>query len=58
MEMNRLDLTHGMLRHILNDKIHLSPVKSPQKILDVGTGTGIWAIEMGKVQAHYLLLSH
>lgn len=26
--------------------LHLAPLVSPMKILDIGTGTGIWAIEM------------
>lgn len=30
----------------LDRKLHLAPVKNPQRILDVGTGTGIWAIDM------------
>ncbi|KAI9651568.1 MAG: hypothetical protein M1829_002688 [Trizodia sp. TS-e1964] len=47
-EMDRLDLTHGMIQFILDGKIHLSKIGSePHHILDVGTGTGIWAIEMG-----------
>ncbi|KAI9752002.1 MAG: bifunctional farnesyl-diphosphate farnesyltransferase/squalene synthase [Chaenotheca gracillima] len=46
-EMDRLDLTHGMLRLILKNKLFLAPIGSkPQRILDIGTGTGIWAIEM------------
>lgn len=27
-------------------ELHLAPVKDPHEILDVGTGTGIWAIQM------------
>ena len=29
-------------------KIHLSPLKNPGRVLDIGTGTGIWAIEFGR----------
>ena len=32
----------------LHDEMHLSPVKNPRQVLDIGTGTGIWAIEFGK----------
>ncbi|KAI9684766.1 MAG: hypothetical protein M1829_000141 [Trizodia sp. TS-e1964] len=47
-ELDRLDLTHGMLRLILDGRIHLAPIgKEPRRILDIGTGSGIWAIEMG-----------
>ncbi|KAL9597322.1 MAG: hypothetical protein Q9179_004308 [Wetmoreana sp. 5 TL-2023] len=46
-ELDRLDLTHQKLRILLNDRLLLCPVKNPERILDVGTGTGIWAIEYG-----------
>ncbi len=47
-ELDRLDLTHQMFRLVLNDRLHLAPIENgPIKILDIGTGTGIWAIEMG-----------
>jgi ubiquinone/menaquinone biosynthesis C-methylase UbiE len=26
------------------DKLYLAPLENPQKVLDVGTGTGIWAM--------------
>ena len=28
----------------LEDKLNLAPVENPQMVLDVGTGTGIWAM--------------
>ena len=40
-----LDLHHEILLHILEGKIHLAPVENPAAILDIGTGTGIWAID-------------
>jgi ribosomal protein L11 methylase PrmA len=30
---------------LLKGEIIKAPVKNPQKILDLGTGTGIWAID-------------
>lgn len=46
-ELDRLDLTHQMLRITLGDKLFLAPIgEKPKNILDIGTGTGIWAIEM------------
>lgn len=31
-----------------------APLKDPKRILDIGTGTGKWAIEMGTYTAHRL----
>ncbi len=33
------------LRLVLNDKLFLAPLENPTAILDVGTGTGIWAMD-------------
>ncbi|MCJ1462584.1 hypothetical protein MMC07_001186 [Pseudocyphellaria aurata] len=48
-ELDRLDLMHQMIRIISRDQLHLAPLddKKPMTVLDIGTGTGIWAIEMG-----------
>ncbi|KAH8423768.1 class I SAM-dependent methyltransferase [Aspergillus melleus] len=40
------DLAHHMYLITLDGKLHLAPIDSPQEILDVGTGTGVWAIDM------------
>jgi methylase of polypeptide subunit release factors len=32
--------------NMLEGELHLVPLKNPQEILDVGTGTGIWAIDV------------
>ncbi|KAM0433655.1 hypothetical protein ACHAQK_009089 [Fusarium lateritium] len=46
-QLESVDLTHHYLTILLDEKLFLAPVKEEklQKILDVGTGTGIWAIE-------------
>ena len=36
----------------LYDELHLAPIKEPQEVLDIGTGTGIWAIEFGPRHLH------
>ncbi|TAQ88910.1 hypothetical protein B7494_g2764 [Chlorociboria aeruginascens] len=46
MEQERLDLLHHICQMIKNDALHLSPLQNPQRILDIGTGTGIWAIDI------------
>ncbi|KAI1089151.1 S-adenosyl-L-methionine-dependent methyltransferase [Rostrohypoxylon terebratum] len=41
-----LDLLHNCLLMALDDKLFLAPISdNPQKVLDLGTGTGIWAID-------------
>ena len=30
---------------LLDGELHLAPLSSPNRVLDVGTGTGIWAID-------------
>lgn len=40
-----LDLLHNAALMVLGDELFLAPVgENPQKVLDVGTGTGIWAM--------------
>ncbi|KAL2824368.1 S-adenosyl-L-methionine-dependent methyltransferase [Aspergillus cavernicola] len=39
------DIAHHMYFLTLDGKLHLAPISNPQEILDVGTGTGIWAID-------------
>ena len=44
-EIHRLDLQHYVLRFLLHEN-YLAPLQAPGRILDVGCGTGRWAIEM------------
>jgi methylase of polypeptide subunit release factors len=42
-----MDLAHEIMLQALGGALHKAPlVGNPQRILDVGTGTGIWAIDM------------
>lgn len=39
---------HFLIKKGLGDKIYKAPIaKDVKRIMDIGTGTGIWAIEMG-----------
>ncbi|CBF84602.1 protein llmB [Aspergillus nidulans FGSC A4] len=44
-EQDRLDLSHHIYRMLLKGELHRAPVKNPARVLDIGTGTGIWAID-------------
>ncbi|CAK7227780.1 hypothetical protein SCUCBS95973_006657 [Sporothrix curviconia] len=46
-EQAREDMRHCMMVHASGGALHYAPLKNPQKVLDIGTGTGIWAIDMG-----------
>ena len=48
-ELDRLDLLHHCLILRTSGNHFFAPIDPhPQRILDLGTGTGIWAMEMGK----------
>lgn len=36
-------IAHHLFLRILDDKLYLAPIESPQRIVDLGTGTGQWA---------------
>ncbi|KAF4832118.1 Secondary metabolism regulator laeA [Colletotrichum tropicale] len=46
-ESDRLDMAHALITRVIGNKLYLAPVETPKvhRILDIGTGTGIWAIE-------------
>jgi ribosomal protein L11 methylase PrmA len=48
MESDRLDLQYQALKMLHDGKIYFAPLRDPKRILDIGTGTGIWPIEMGE----------
>ena len=46
IERDRLDLLHHIFKMTLNGELITTPIQhSPQRVLDIGTGTGIWAIQ-------------
>ena len=48
LEQSREDMKHAMSLEVTDGRLFLAPIPpSPKKIIDIGTGTGIWAVEMG-----------
>lgn len=48
-EINRLDLQHLVCRITLNGDLYLAPIpKDLHRAIDIGTGTGKWAVEFAE----------
>ncbi|KAI1865717.1 hypothetical protein JX265_008040 [Neoarthrinium moseri] len=48
-EQDRQDFQHALYNIILDGKLASAPIRSPKHILDIGTGTGIWAIDAAEL---------
>ncbi|KAL0931976.1 UMTA methyltransferase [Colletotrichum truncatum] len=50
-EMDRLDMAHALIVKTIGSRLYLAPIQKDEvrRILDIGTGTGIWAVEMGDI---------
>lgn len=47
-ECDRLGMVHEMFLVTTNRRLFLAPIgPSPQRVLDLCTGTGIWAVQFG-----------
>ncbi|KAI1141890.1 S-adenosyl-L-methionine-dependent methyltransferase [Hypoxylon sp. FL0543] len=47
-EQERMNLQHEISVEVHSGELYLCPAKSPRTVLDVGTGTGIWAVEFAR----------
>lgn len=44
-----MDLAHHIYRLLIGGELFLAPIgKNPQRVLDLGTGTGIWAMDFAE----------
>jgi hypothetical protein len=48
IENERLDLQYGLLKNVYGGKHYFAPIREPKKILDIGTGTGLWCLDIGE----------
>lgn len=48
-----LDIHHEIFLQLLGGRLHLAPLNAPQRILDIGTGTGLWAIDVADTYVHH-----
>lgn len=48
MEQDRLDFQHEVYKLLMEERLYLAPVRDPRHVLDLGTGTGIWANEFAE----------
>lgn len=48
-ESDRLDLQDFLFRATFDGKLALNPLaKTARRVLDIGTGTGLWAVQYGE----------
>lgn len=53
-EQNREDMLHTMMMESTDGRLFYAPVgQYPQKVIDLGTGTGLWAIECKRMAPNY-----
>ncbi|KAL1990221.1 hypothetical protein VTN49DRAFT_6060 [Thermomyces lanuginosus] len=44
-ENDRMDMLHEIYLMVMHRRLYLAPIKKPQRVIDLATGTGIWAID-------------
>ncbi|ORY67601.1 S-adenosyl-L-methionine-dependent methyltransferase [Pseudomassariella vexata] len=47
-EQDRLDFQHAGVMLLLDGRLACAPVRQPRHVMDVATGTGIWALEFAR----------
>jgi hypothetical protein len=50
-EQEREDMKHSMIVNLCEGALHMAPLGNPHRILDIGTGTGIWAVDSRSLRA-------
>lgn len=58
IELDRLDMQYEIIRMINEGRIFFAPLENPERLLDIGTGSGIWPIEMGNFRLYILYMTN
>ncbi|KIW30060.1 uncharacterized protein PV07_05837 [Cladophialophora immunda] len=59
IELDRLDLQHHLLKMTFNNQLSTCGVEKKRdlhRVLDIGTGTGIWSVEFGDLHPEAIVL--
>ena len=43
-----MDLSHHVFAMVYKGNLYRAPIDKPERVLDVGTGTGIWVMDFGE----------
>ncbi|KAK7993112.1 hypothetical protein PG991_016291 [Apiospora marii] len=48
VQQDRLDMGHYATTVMMSNRLYLAPIQSPKRVLDLATGTGIWAMDFAR----------
>lgn len=54
-EIERMEVKYHAIRLALHDNLFFAPIEDPLSVLDVGTGTGAWCIDMADAHPNALV---
>ncbi|KAH0551063.1 hypothetical protein GP486_007587 [Trichoglossum hirsutum] len=57
-ENERLDMQYELLKIVYGGRHYFAPLQKPKRILDIGTGTGLWCVEMDDATEEDWLYPH